>query len=231
MNIQENVAAIKQNIAHAISRRTAHVDKSPITLLAVTKNQSVAAMCEALAAGVTAIGENRVQEAQKKFAAITDAEWHLIGHLQTNKVKAAVKMFSLIHSVDSERLAVEISREASKLNKVQDVLLQVNVAEDSAKFGVARQHTLTMARLINEMPNVRLCGLMTIAPYYDVAEEVRPVFRETYRLFQQVQQLELAGAAVTRLSMGMSNDYQIAVEEGANIVRVGTGIFGERIYV
>lgn len=223
MSIAKNIAEIQQKI-----------DISKVKLVAVTKNHSVSAMLEALAAGITAVGENRVQEMVAKHPAIQaagrSAEWHLIGHLQTNKVRQAVPLANLIHSVDSERLAREIDNIAGKLGKRQDVLLQVNIADEDSKFGVEAGQALPLARVISQLEHVRLCGLMTIAPFSENPETIRPVFKETYQLYQELKLLKLANTEFNWLSMGMTNDYPVAIEEGANLVRIGTGIFGSRQY-
>ncbi len=223
MSIVQNIAEIKSKI-----------DTDKVKLIAVTKNHSVTAMLEAITAGITAVGENRVQEMLSKHPAIQTAgkqvEWHLIGHLQTNKVRQAVPLADLIHSVDSERLASEIDRVAGKIGKRQDVLLEINVADEDSKFGLATSQTLQLAKQISQLEHVRLCGLMTVAPYAEDPEAVRPVFRELYQLFGELKTLQLRNTEIKWLSMGMTNDYLVAVEEGSNLVRIGTGIFGSRQY-
>lgn len=223
MTIAQNIAEIQKNI-----------DLTKIKLVAVTKNHSTSAMLEALASGITAVGENRVQEMMAKHPKIQSVgispEWHLIGHLQTNKVRQAVPLADLIHSVDSDRLAVEIDKAAGKLGKRQDVLLQVNIADEDSKSGVEAGQALPLATLISQLEHVRLCGLMTIAPFSENPETVRPVFTEMYQLFSELKDLKLANTEITWLSMGMTNDYMVAIEEGSNLVRIGTGIFGSRQY-
>ncbi|MDF2569779.1 MAG: Pyridoxal phosphate homeostasis protein [Sporomusa sp.] len=222
------------SIAQNITEIQNKIDISKVKLVAVTKNHSVSAMLEALAAGITSVGENRVQEILVKYPEIQatgkSAEWHLIGHLQTNKVRQAVPLTDLIHSVDSDRLAIEIDKVASKLGKRQDVLLQVNIADEESKFGVEVGQVLKMANMISQLEHVRLCGLMTIAPFSENPEAVRPVFKELYQLFSELKGLKLANTEINWLSMGMTNDYMVAIEEGANLVRIGTGIFGSRQY-
>jgi pyridoxal phosphate enzyme (YggS family) len=233
VSIAENVAQIIANVEQAVARRRqAALTGTTVKLVAVTKNQTAAAVREVLAAGVTTVGENRVQEAAVKAAelAAENAEWHLIGHLQTNKVRQAVPLFSLIHSLDSERLAVEIDQVAVKLGKRQDVLIQVNVAGEESKFGVEPKEAISLVRLVGGLANVRLAGLMTIAPYFDDPEEARPVFRKLYNMFMELKTAEPSAAGMEWLSMGMTNDYIVAVEEGANLIRVGTAIFGPRHY-
>lgn len=233
MSIAENVAKIVANVEQAVARRSQPKGTgSAVKLVAVTKNHEAAAVREVLAAGVTAVGENRVQEAAAKAAELTGAhaEWHLVGHLQTNKIRQAVPLFSLIHSLDSERLAAEIDRVAAKLGKRQDVLIQVNVAGEDTKFGIGPTAVASLVRQVGELANVRLAGLMTIAPFFDDPEQARPVFRDLYNMFMELKTAEPAAAGMEWLSMGMTNDYMVAVEEGANLIRVGTAIFGPRHY-
>jgi len=200
-------------------------------LVAVTKNHDVAAMREAIAAGATNVGENRVQEAKGKFAEIGNSvTWHLIGHLQTNKVRQAVKFSDLIHSVDSLHLAEAISSEAARIDKVQDILVQVNLAKEDSKSGVYREDLQEVLQAVTKLPNLRLRGLMCMAPNYDDVEKCRPLFREMYKIYQQIKEMGLPASNIDMLSMGMTHDYEIAVEEGANVVRVGTAIFGPRQY-
>lgn len=228
--IAEKLCEVEKNIKNAMARRT--VEKNtPVQLIAVTKNHDIAAMREAIDAGATHIGENRIQEAKEKFTTLDrKVIWHLIGHLQTNKAKQAVKMFDLIHSVDSEHLAREIAKEAGKIGKCQDILVQVNLAKEDSKSGIYKEDLLNLLNTIDELENVRLCGLMCIAPNYDDVEKCRPLFHEMYDIYSRVKEIKFKTANIKYLSMGMTHDYEIAVEEGANLVRVGTGIFGPRQY-
>jgi pyridoxal phosphate enzyme (YggS family) len=233
MSIAENLAHIARDIDMALRRRRPDMTGTgtKVKIVAVTKNQAVETVREAVDAGASAVGENRVQEALTKVNLLDrQVEWHLIGHLQTNKVRQAVPLFGVIHSVDSDRLAVEIDKVAAKVGKRQDVLIQVNVADEDTKYGIAPDELSTLARMISNLEHTRLCGLMTIAPYYAAAEDARPVFREMYRLFMELKAGGLANTNIEWLSMGMTNDYTVAVEEGANLVRVGTAIFGPRHY-
>ena len=224
----QNVAA---KIEAAKQRRTTVPKDAAVTLVAVTKNHDVAAMREAIAAGATNVGENRVQEAKGKFAEIGNSvTWHLIGHLQTNKVRQAVKFSDLIHSVDSLHLAESISSEAARIDKVQDILVQVNLAKEDSKSGVYREDLQEVLQAVTKLPNLRLRGLMCMAPNYDDVEKCRPLFREMYKIYQQIKEMGLPASNIDMLSMGMTHDYEIAVEEGANVVRVGTAIFGPRQY-
>lgn len=229
--IAENYQKVLDEIEAAKARRTRVPKDAPVQLIAVTKNHDVEAMREAIDAGATDVGENRVQEAMKKLP-ILDREvtWHLIGHLQTNKAKHAVEHFSLIHSVDTPHLARAIDKEAAKIGKVQDILVQVNLAKEDSKSGVYKEDLRPLLELTDELPNVCLRGLMLIAPNYDDVEQCRPIFHEMYEIFQKVKEFPFQTANITYLSMGMTHDYRIAVEEGANMVRVGTAIFGPRQY-
>ena len=177
------------------------------------------------------IGENRIQEAKSKFDVLDrKVKWHLIGHLQTNKAKQAVKYFDLIHSIDSEHLAVAVNHAAASIDKIQDVLVQVNLAEEASKSGIHEDGLMDLLKAVDSLENLRLRGLMLIAPNYEDVEECRPLFRNMYGIFQRIRGMEWKRAKIEYLSMGMTHDYRIAVEEGANIVRVGTAIFGQRQY-
>lgn len=229
--IKENLHDVQDKIKASLAKRTSVAIEDEITLIAVTKNHDVAAMREAIDEGVFCIGENRIQEAAGK-AAILDrnVQWHLIGHLQTNKAKQAVKLFDVIHSIDSEKLADQINTAAQKIGKVQDVLLQVNLAREESKFGFFREEMPAILAKIDQWENLHVCGLMCIAPNYEEVEQTRPLFREMYGFYQDVKKMRFKTAEMKYLSMGMSHDYTIAIEEGANIVRVGTAIFGQRQY-
>lgn len=233
MLIAENLAQIIENINIAVHKanKIGINQSNQVKLVAVTKNHPVSAIQEAIAAGILAIGENRMQEALSKAEHLnTKVEWQLIGHLQTNKVRPAVSLFDLIQSVDSERLVIEIDRIAGKIGKRQDVLMQVNVANEDTKFGIAPKEVMTFGKLISNLEHVRLCGIMTVAPFYEDVEFARPIFRETYQLFMELKNAGFANTNIEWLSMGMTNDYIVAIEEGSNLVRVGTGIFGQRQY-
>ena len=229
--IAENLHQVEQNIQDAMARRTRVPKDTPVKLVAVTKNHDVEAMRAAIDAGATDIGENRIQEAKSKFDVLDrDVTWHLIGHLQTNKARQAVKYFDLIHSVDSLHLAEALEKEAEKQGKVQDILLQVNLAREESKSGLEQEELMEVFCQVDSFGHLRIRGLMCMAPNYEEVELCRPLFREMYGLYRQVQESSWQRAKVDYLSMGMSHDYEIAVEEGANIVRVGTAIFGPRQY-
>ena len=198
---------------------------SGILLVAVTKNHGVEQMREAIDAGATDIGENRVQEAAEKFQTLDRAaRRHLIGHLQTNKAKAAVKLFDVIQSVDSEHLAAALDKAAKSIDKVQDILIQVNAAREPQKSGVRLEDLDSLIKFVDAAKNLRLRGLMMIAPNFSDVEQCRPLFKQMRKIFDE---LKIARENFDFLSMGMTHDYKIAVEEGANVVRIGTAIFGE----
>lgn len=229
--IAENLRKVEQSMEAARKRRVRLAQEAKVELVAVTKNHDVSAMREAIDAGVTVVGENRVQEAAEKHAVLArDVRWHLIGHLQTNKAKQAVKLFDLIHSVDSEHLLLAVEEAAAKIHKVQDILLQVNLAREESKFGLYKEDLPFLLQKADGLPHVRLCGLMCIAPHYEDAEDCRPLFREMYDIFTGLQAFPLPHSTMRCLSMGMTHDYAVAIEEGANLIRVGTGIFGARSY-
>ncbi len=229
--IEEKLREVERTIEVGRSRRERAGKDEYVQLVAVTKNHDVEAMRAAIDAGVTIIGENRVQEAAKKHETLgRDVSWHLIGHLQTNKVKQAVKLFDLIHSVDSEHLLLAVDDAADRIHKVQDILIQVNLAREDSKFGVFKEDLPFLVQKADMMKHVHLSGLMCIAPDYEDVEACRPLFREMYDLFGKLKLLPLFSSEMKWLSMGMTHDYPIAVEEGANLVRVGTAIFGPRQY-
>ncbi len=230
--IAENFHQVEAEIDAAKARRRPVVGDKDVLLVAVTKNHDVEAMREAIDAGATTVGENRIQEAVSKYDVLDrSVSWHLIGHLQTNKAKQAVRYFDLIHSVDSEHLAKALDQAAGKMNKVQDILIQVNLAKEASKSGVYREDLLALLDTIDKnMEHLHIVGLMCIAPNYEDVEECRPLFHEMYEIFSKVKEISYKTANIRYLSMGMSHDYKIAVEEGANIVRVGTAIFGARQY-
>ncbi|WP_196600217.1 YggS family pyridoxal phosphate-dependent enzyme [Pectinatus frisingensis] len=228
--IKENLLSVEQCIIEAAKKRQATMSKK-IKLIAVTKNHTVAEMREAIDAGADTIGENHVQEAWEKYGQLDrQVAWHLIGHLQTNKVKHAVKMFDFIESVDSIKLAETIDKEAAKLNKIQNILIQVNLVKELSKTGIYIEDLNALLQDVDNLSSLKLQGLMFIAPNLDNLEQVRPMFKKMYTLFEKVKHLHFHNADIRYLSMGMTHDYKIAVEEGANIVRVGTAIFGPRQY-
>lgn len=222
--IADNIAEIRNNIALA-RQKSPHPDQD-VRLVAVTKMHSAEEIQEVLAAGQTLLGENRVQELLDKYDAVGDAAtWHIIGHLQSNKVKYITEKVAMIHSLESESLANELSNKMQALGRTMDCLVQVNIADEESKFGLERDEVLPFIKRVSQLPGIHIKGLMHIAPYFEDPEDVRPIFREMYRLFEELKALELPGVDMEILSMGMSHDYQVAIEEGANMIRVGSSIF------
>jgi pyridoxal phosphate enzyme (YggS family) len=203
-------------------------DRSGIVLVCVTKEAGVKEASEAIQAGATDIGENRVQDAVAKYEALDRRDgirWHLIGHLQTNKVKKALRIFDMIHSVDSLRLAEEIQKEAEKISKMQSILIEVNVSGEAAKYGVSPESLEDLIKSIRGMKNLMLLGLMTMAPYSGNPEDARPHFRRLRELRDSLSSYNCDNIEMKHLSMGMSGDFEVAIEEGADIVRIGSAIF------
>ena len=222
--IADNIAEIRNNIA--LARQKSPHPEQDVTLVAVTKMHSAEEIQEVLAAGQTLLGENRVQELLDKYDAVGDAAtWHIIGHLQSNKVKYITEKVAMIHSLESESLANELSNKMQALGRTMDCLVQVNIADEESKFGLERNEVLPFIKRVSQLPGIHIKGLMHIAPYFEDPEDVRPIFREMYRLFEELKALELPGVDIEILSMGMSHDYQVAIEEGANMIRVGSSIF------
>lgn len=227
--IRENIEHVENTIDEAC--RQSGRNRSEVTLIAVSKTKPVEMLKEAYETGCRDFGENKVQELVDKYEVLPkDIRWHMIGHLQRNKVKYIVDKVCLIHSVDSLKLASQISKEAEKKQVECDVLIEVNVAQEESKFGITTDETLALIREVADLPHVHIKGLMTIAPFVDDPEENRPVFRSLYELSKTVAKKQIPDVSMEILSMGMTNDYMVAIEEGATMVRVGTGIFGERNY-
>ncbi len=225
----ENTSKIFKKISYAAMR----VGREPedIKLVAVTKTIGVNTIYEAIEIGLRIFGENRVQESQKKIQDLklktqnSNIEWHLIGYLQKNKVKYAVQLFDLIHTVDSIELAEEINKHAEKIDKIQRILVQVKLSEEETKHGISEDKLIQLLYKIRELKNLSLEGLMTMPPFFDNPESARPYFK---RLREIRNECEKIGFHLPELSMGMSGDFEIAIEEGATMVRIGTAIFGER---
>jgi pyridoxal phosphate enzyme (YggS family) len=227
MSVAENLKAVMDRIAAAARR--AGRDQASVTLVVVTKTVGLDGIRRAVAAGAKVLGENRVQEAKEKIEQLGRiADWHLIGHLQTNKAKHAVRLFDLIHSVDSLELAQELDRQAARAGKLQDVLIEVNIAGETQKAGVAYGDAAVLVREAAKLGSLRVRGLMTMPPYSDDPEDSRRHFRNLRDLAEAIGRENIAGVSMQELSMGMSGDFEVAVEEGATMVRVGTAIFGER---
>lgn len=227
--IRENLDQVQSNINYACRR--AGRNPLDVTLIAVSKTKPVSMLMDAYECGCRDFGENKVQELVEKYEVMPgDIKWHMIGHLQRNKVKYIVDKVALIHSVDSLKLAQEISREAIKKQVQVSILIEVNVAGEDTKFGVKPEEAEGLVREIALLPGVHIKGLMTIAPYVDDPEENRQYFEKLKQLSVDIKQKNIDNINMNVLSMGMTGDYMVAIEEGASLVRVGTGIFGERQY-
>ncbi|MBI1930251.1 YggS family pyridoxal phosphate-dependent enzyme [Candidatus Poribacteria bacterium] len=225
--MRENFLQVQNRIAAAAERSGRH--PSSVRVVAVSKTKPVSLILEAIAAGVTDIGENRVQEAESKYDQIErPVKWHLVGHLQTNKVKSALRMFDLIHSVDSLRLLAEIDRRSAQVNRQTEVLIQVNTSAEPSKYGIEPDEALAFIESALDYSHVRIKGLMTIGAFLPDPEAVRPSFVLLRQLKEKFMAQQFPGIDLEYLSMGMTNDFEVAIEEGANLVRIGTAIFGHR---
>jgi len=225
--IADNVAKLRARVAEAARR--AGVEPETIRLVAVTKTIPVEAIREAVAAGITAVGENRVQEAEAKLPEIgRTVEWHLVGHLQTNKAAKAVHLFDVIHSIDSMKVARAVSRHVQEVGRDLGLLVQVNTSGEESKFGVPPQEAPGLVEEMCSLPGIRIRGLMTIGPFRPDPQEARPSFHRLRKLAEKIGSLGFPGVEMTWLSMGMTGDFEVAIEEGANLIRVGTAIFGPR---
>ena len=227
--LYENYEKVVENVKNACARSGRDFDD--VTIIAVSKTKPLSDVEELLAHGVTEFGENKVQEMVDKYEHVSKpVHWHLIGHLQTNKVKYIVDKACMIHSVDSVHLAKEIEKEAAKKNLVVKVLLEVNIAHEESKFGINETEVYDLIDAIKDMPHIHVMGLMTIAPFVENPEDNRIYFRKMYQLSLDIKSKCIDNIDMNVLSMGMTNDYEIAVEEGATMIRVGTAIFGARNY-
>ena len=227
--ITENLEQVRKNIEEAC--RAVNRDPGEVTLISVSKTKPVSMLQEAYDAGSRDFGENKVQEIMDKYPQLpSDIRWHMIGHLQRNKVKYIVDKVALIHSVDSLRLAETIENEAAKHNVTVPILIEVNVAQEESKFGLKTEEVLSLVESVAALPHINIKGLMTIAPYVEDPEENRGIFRTLKKLSVDIAAKNINNVNMSVLSMGMTGDYQVAVQEGATMVRVGTGIFGERDY-
>jgi pyridoxal phosphate enzyme (YggS family) len=226
--IKENLTRVHRRIEQAAAR--CGRDPASVRLLAVSKTVSAESVKEAIDAGIRLLGENYIQEAREKIDALmgSPASWHFIGHLQTNKARFAVELFDLIHSVDSLKLARELDKQARRQNKVQPILIQVNIAEEKSKSGITEQAAPQLIHEVSRCDNLSIRGLMTMPPFFNAPEKVRPYFKALRQLATRIRAMNIGGVTMTELSMGMTGDFEVAVEEGATIVRVGTAIFGER---
>jgi pyridoxal phosphate enzyme (YggS family) len=225
--IRRNLEEITRRLDEAA--RGAGRDPADVRLVAVTKTVGLERLKEAVAAGHTLFGENYVQEAKTKIASLGPGlTWHFIGHLQSNKAKAAVELFDLIHSVDRLSLARALEQAAARQDKIQHILLQVNLAGEASKSGTAPENAQNLLSEIGKMPHLRVLGLMTMPPWFDDPERVRPYFRALRELRDRLRGLQLVEGDLPELSMGMTGDFEVAVAEGATLVRIGTAIFGQR---
>ena len=227
--IKHNLEEVEEKICNACKR--AGRDRSEVTLIAVSKTKPVEMLEACIENGITVFGENKVQELCGKYEVLPEnLHWHMIGHLQRNKVKYIIDKVSLIHSVDSLRLAEQISAEAIKKNVNVDILIEVNIAEEDSKFGLNKEEVIALVEAVSKLQNVSIKGLMTVAPFTDEPENNRMYFRNLKQLSVDIAEKNIDNVTMNVLSMGMTGDYEVAIEEGATMVRVGTGIFGERNY-
>ena len=227
--LKDQLQEVEKRIQAACDR--AGRKREEVTLIAVSKTKPVETLQEAYDLGVRIFGENKVQELTAKYEALPkDIHWHMIGHLQTNKVKYIIDKAELIHSVDSLKLAEKIEKEAAKHDLIADILVEVNVAEEESKFGMKMEEVIPFVEKVSAFPHVRVRGLMTIAPFVEDPEENRSIFADLHKLYIDIKKKNHDNDTVSVLSMGMTNDYEVAIEEGATMVRVGTGIFGARNY-
>lgn len=225
MSIKENL----ERITEKIGKKSELVGRNPreMTLVAVTKTVEADRVEEAIVAGVNIIGESRVQEAKEKYRKVkSKVVWHLVGHLQRNKAKDAVKIFDLIHSVDNAKLAKEIDKQARKIGKIQKILIEVNVSGEESKYGLNPEEVITFLQEVSVLPNVKIEGLMAMAPLGENPEDSRPYFRKLKELLEETKAKNIENVEMVYLSMGMSNDFEVAIEEGSNMVRIGRAIFG-----
>jgi len=215
--IKENVSKILKELPEGVS------------LVGAAKTRTPQEILEAVEAGLEIIGENYVQEAERAFQVVGGkVKWHMIGHLQSNKAKKAVRVFDMIETVDSIKLARAIDSACGNIDKVMPILMEINSGEESQKAGVMPEDAISLARDMSELNNIKLMGLMTMGPFAGDPEDSRPYFQKTKKLFEEIEEMGLPGVEMKYLSMGMSNSYKVALEEGANVVRIGTKLFGER---
>ncbi len=226
--IGDNIREIRENIAEAALRSGR--EPSEVRLMAVTKTVDDDRILEAIEAGVDIMGENYIQEAKRKIEMMdVDVKWHMIGHLQSNKAKYAVRLFDMIHSVDRMKLAMELDRRSATAGRVTDILIEVNVSGEESKNGISANEAPDLISQISLLDNLSIRGLMTMPPWFDDPEDARPFFVALRELRDKIIAEDIKGIEMRELSMGMSGDYRVAVEEGATIVRIGTAIFGARV--
>ncbi len=230
MSIKDNIDDILKRVGNACKK--AGRNPGDITVVAVSKTVDYQRAKEAVEAGINNLGENRVQELVKKYEDMkdTDAKWHMIGHLQKNKVKYIIDKTVLIHSIESLELAEEINKRANKNNLIADILIELNIGEEESKFGITEERVYDFINSMDKFDNIRVLGLMTVAPFCENPEDVRWVFKKMKNIYDKVSTMKLQNVQMKYLSMGMTNDFEIAIEEGSNIIRIGTAIFGARNY-
>lgn len=226
--IKENFEKIKSQVADTANSCGRNPEQ--VNLIAVSKRKSVDTVMEGINAGALHLGENYIQEAMEKIDIIGEksACWHFIGHLQSNKAKFAVNYFEYIHTVGSLKLAKEINKQAKKINKIQKILVQVNIAEEETKSGTSIENTIELVEKISIFENLSLQGLMCMPPFFPDPEQARPYFKQLSLIKEKIIELKINNVSMKHLSMGMSNDFRVAIEEGSTLVRVGTSIFGAR---
>jgi hypothetical protein len=226
--LKQRLQQIRQRIRQAAE--SCNRDADSVRLVTVSKTIAAEIVKEAIDAGVTILGENYVQEARDKFKALVQypVSWHFIGHLQSNKAKYAVRLFDLIHSVDSLKLARELNKQAGKVDKIQQILLQVNISAEDTKSGISTDEAPRLIVEISQLKNLAVKGLMTMPPYFYQPEKVQPFFAALRELRDQIKEQSLPNVSLDELSMGMTGDFEVAIKEGATLVRIGTAIFGER---
>ena len=230
MSIKDNIDDILKRVGNACKK--AGRNPGDITVVAVSKTVDYQRAKEAVEAGINNLGENRVQELVKKYEDMkdTDAKWHMIGHLQKNKVKYIIDKTVLIHSIESLELAEEINKRANKNNLIADILIELNIGEEESKFGITEERVYDFINSMDKFDNIRVLGLMTVAPFCENPEDARWVFKKMKNIYDKVSTMKLQNVQMKYLSMGMTNDFEIAIEEGSNIIRIGTAIFGARNY-
>jgi hypothetical protein len=230
LSIKDNIDDILKRVGNACKK--AGRNPGDITVVAVSKTVDYQRAKEAVEAGINNLGENRVQELVKKYEDMkdTDAKWHMIGHLQKNKVKYIIDKTVLIHSIESLELAEEINKRANKNNLIADILIELNIGEEESKFGITEERVYDFINSMDKFDNIRVLGLMTVAPFCENPEDVRWVFKKMKNIYDKVSTMKLQNVQMKYLSMGMTNDFEIAIEEGSNIIRIGTAIFGARNY-
>ena len=230
MSIKENIDGILERIADVCERSGRNPDD--ITLIAVSKTVNADRAREAVEAGILNLGENRVQELTDKYEKLSDTEvkWHMIGHLQKNKVKYIIDKVELVHSVESVELANEINKRAEKNNLKVNILVELNIGEEESKFGISEESVYDFVKSLEQFENINVLGIMTVAPLAEDPEEIRWVFKKMKVIFDKLSSMNIKNSNMKFLSMGMTNDFEIAIEEGANIIRIGTAVFGERTY-